>query len=649
MLSDYVGYARQRIVSLASTTPQEALATRASERQLTISHALSSALAALSRVRECERPTLVVMGTQSSGKSSLLNALIGVQLLPTGETMTTRAAIEVQLVNTAARDGSPRARVEFGNYDGGEWSAAASVELDDPPAAAQQEAVQRNIATQTERLLAEGGGGRGIVTGSSLMVRLYSPSVPNMSFVDLPGITMTALTSEGQPADICAQIRELIRAHCASPRATILLVCAARPDLEADAAVEFCRSLTGGARVVGCLTKPDLCEPHTGMLPYLTGTCAPDLRFEHGYFAVRCRVQPGETMQELYAEERAFLAGTCLGAHPTRVGTLQLGAFLQDLLARVTVQLLPALREELQQLRARAREEYGERLREPVPESPANQLAFVNEHIHAFVRHLHDSVTARKPDHSTGRELRHIFGALRAEVRDCRPFEALDDEEILRAVRNSEGISMMSPVPPVEIVEFFMQHASHRPIQQLFDPCVAATTKVHDHIRAEALRIATQQVGRFERLQTWLIAQVERIQREEITTTSAALHELLHIEESYVFSDNASFLAQWHEATQRCTARVEDYPCHLRSILDSYFGVVANHVAHAAPKLVLHGARRMLRQMSSCLTGLLHEMGDVATLLFESEEIERLRSRLTQTIATADACLRTVDEALGGD
>jgi tRNA U34 5-carboxymethylaminomethyl modifying GTPase MnmE/TrmE len=35
-------------------------------------------------------PKLVVVGTQSSGKSSLLNSLIGLDILPVGKSMTTR-------------------------------------------------------------------------------------------------------------------------------------------------------------------------------------------------------------------------------------------------------------------------------------------------------------------------------------------------------------------------------------------------------------------------------------------------------------------------------------------------------------------------------------------------------------------------------
>ena len=40
-----------------------------------------------------------------------------------------------------------------------------------------------------------------------------SPHVPNLSLVDLPGLTMTALTAQGQPADIKQQIRSMVGSH----------------------------------------------------------------------------------------------------------------------------------------------------------------------------------------------------------------------------------------------------------------------------------------------------------------------------------------------------------------------------------------------------------------------------------------------------
>ena len=55
-------------------------------------------------------PNIIVIGSQSSGKSSLLNSLIGYDILPTGNNMVTRTPLMLQLNNCS------QSKAEFGHY-----------------------------------------------------------------------------------------------------------------------------------------------------------------------------------------------------------------------------------------------------------------------------------------------------------------------------------------------------------------------------------------------------------------------------------------------------------------------------------------------------------------------------------------------------
>jgi len=68
------------------------------------------------------------------------------------------------------------------------------------------------------------GSQKGIST-QPIFVRLFSPHVPDLSLVDLPGLTMTALTAQGQPKDIKEQIRAMVATYTSQSRTIILLVC----------------------------------------------------------------------------------------------------------------------------------------------------------------------------------------------------------------------------------------------------------------------------------------------------------------------------------------------------------------------------------------------------------------------------------------
>ena len=122
-----------------------------------------------------EVPRLVVVGTQSSGKSSLLNGIMGADILPLGEQMTTRAPLSLQLVHNS--DASAM-RAEFGDFVAGQWVAEESIALQCPdPTAAQLAGIRAAIETQTAK---RAGTQKGVST-NPIFLRLFSPHVPNLN------------------------------------------------------------------------------------------------------------------------------------------------------------------------------------------------------------------------------------------------------------------------------------------------------------------------------------------------------------------------------------------------------------------------------------------------------------------------------------
>src|SRR3989338_11370223 len=71
-------------------------------------------------------PRLVVVGTQSSGKSSLLNRIIGVDLLPTGNQIVTRTPLRLELAPGSM------SQIECGHYQEGRWIGDQTQDLKFP-------------------------------------------------------------------------------------------------------------------------------------------------------------------------------------------------------------------------------------------------------------------------------------------------------------------------------------------------------------------------------------------------------------------------------------------------------------------------------------------------------------------------------------
>ena len=61
-------------------------------------------------------PQLVVVGSQSSGKSSILNSILGMDILPTGSNMVTRGPLQLELIQT-----KKDIKAVFGEYVDSTW------------------------------------------------------------------------------------------------------------------------------------------------------------------------------------------------------------------------------------------------------------------------------------------------------------------------------------------------------------------------------------------------------------------------------------------------------------------------------------------------------------------------------------------------
>ena len=72
-------------------------------------------------------PQLVTIGSQSSGKSSILNSILGIDILPTGSNMVTRTPLQLELIQSI-KD----VKAIFGEYVNGDWVSIKSINIQYP-------------------------------------------------------------------------------------------------------------------------------------------------------------------------------------------------------------------------------------------------------------------------------------------------------------------------------------------------------------------------------------------------------------------------------------------------------------------------------------------------------------------------------------
>ena len=209
-------------------------------------------------------PSIVVIGSQSSGKSSVLEAIVGHEFLPKGSNMVTRRPIELTLVN------SPKATAEYA-----EFPALGLGKVTD------FSQVQRTLTDLNLAVPAED-----CVSDDPIQLKIYSPNVPDLSLIDLPGYIQ--VTSHDQPAELKEKITQLCDKYIQPPN-VILAISAADVDLANSTSLRASRRVDPrGERTIGVITKMDLVDPARGAA-ILADKNYP-LRL--GYVGVICRLPP---------------------------------------------------------------------------------------------------------------------------------------------------------------------------------------------------------------------------------------------------------------------------------------------------------------------------------------------------------------------
>jgi dynamin-like GTPase MGM1, mitochondrial len=185
-------------------------------------------------------PSIVVIGSQSSGKSSVLEAIVGHDFLPKGINMVTRRPIELTLVNT------PDATVDYA-----EFPDLQSGRITDFTAIRKKLTDLNQVPDSV------------CVSDEPIQLRIYSRNVPDLALIDLPGYIQ--VEDVDQPRELRQNIAQLCEKYIKSPN-IILAVSAADVDLANSTALQASRRVDPrGDRTIGVLTKMDLVEAERGI------------------------------------------------------------------------------------------------------------------------------------------------------------------------------------------------------------------------------------------------------------------------------------------------------------------------------------------------------------------------------------------------
>jgi dynamin 1-like protein len=203
-------------------------------------------------------PQIVVVGTQSTGKSSVLESIVGKDFLPRGTGIVTRRPLILQLQYEAKDDKVINESINqsiVGSLRSMPSALFRQISPTSPTSGTQEpeewakflhtknkiytdfDEVRQEIEKETERM---SGSNKGICP-EPINLKIYSNKVVNLTLVDLPGMTKVPIGD--QPKDIEVQIRDLILQYISNPNSIILAVTPANTDFTTSESVKLAKEV----------------------------------------------------------------------------------------------------------------------------------------------------------------------------------------------------------------------------------------------------------------------------------------------------------------------------------------------------------------------------------------------------------------------
>ncbi|XP_039069293.1 dynamin-related protein 1C-like [Hibiscus syriacus] len=455
-------------------------------------------------------PSVAVVGGQSSGKSSVLESIVGRDFLPRGSGIVTRRSLVLQLH-----------QIESGT-EYAEFLHAPRKRFTDFAA------VRKEISDETDRIT----GKTKQISNVPIHLSIYSPHVVNLTLIDLPGLTKVAV--EGQSETIVSDIENMVRSYVEKPNCIILAISPANQDIATSDAIKLARDVDpSGERTFGVVTKLDLMDKGTNAVDVLEGRA---YRLQHPWVGVvnRSQADINKNVDMIFArrkEREYFETSLDYGHLASRMGSEYLAKLLSEHLELVIRQRIPSIialiNKTIDELNAEL-----DRIGRPVAADGAAQLYTILELCRAFDRVFKEHLDGGRPG---GDRIFGVFDNQLPAALKKLPFDRyLSLKNVQKVVTEADGYQ-----PHLIAPEQGYRRLIEGAISYFKGPAEASVDAVH-FVLKELVRKSiaeTQELKRFPTLQTDIATAANEALEKFRDESRKTVLRLVEMESSYLTAD----------------------------------------------------------------------------------------------------------------
>ena len=609
----------------------------------------------IDQLRDCgvneyiKLPRICSLGTQSSGKSSVLESIVGLDFLPRGDGVVTRRPLELRLCHI--NSGEPWAIFE--ERKGTKFTDFIKV--------------RETIEALTDEVCKTNKN----IIDKPIVLNVYSQTCPDLTLVDLPGVTRVPIGD--QPKNIEQITKDMARRYAEDPLTIILCVIAANSDIATSDGLKLAKEIdTTGSRTIGVLTKLDIMDAGTDARKALMNE---EIPLKLGYVGVKNRSKQDLinklSMAETSRKEREFFKShpAYKNLPPGRLGTDVLINKLTKIYFKIIRENLPRIIKAIND-RVKTAEDELHSLGQPMPTDDAGKMSLlwnmINEYCDIFRNILQGKCTNKRLaflEGEGGFKIKILYKKLLDEFTgDYKATAGYTDENINYALTIHEGDS----IPGFPSVDAFI-YLLRPQLEKLRDPIEECFTNVFQYLDFLSGKILEKVFIRFPQAINDLSDLVSNYLLEERDKTKYIIDSIVDMEINYLFTNDYEYLNNFTtfipkhsrppvnnnnvgnnqgegkgNANNQMNNEIRPQPPmdaknifikEIRNRIEAYFKLIVRNLRDSIPKIMgNYLVKEIEENMQLKLYNKLYNQREMTDLLSEPEHIAERRKELTDLI-----------------
>ncbi|OXV05841.1 hypothetical protein Egran_06391 [Elaphomyces granulatus] len=344
-------------------------------------------------------PQLVVVGDQSSGKSSLLESLTKIPF-PRDLELCTRYATQI----TSRRDSESRVNIRIIPGPSASDEHRKHLEAFHPEVLS-----TGGFRIRFPEILKEVNARMGIRVDTSskdgnvfsedvLKIEICGPDEDYLTVIDVPGIFRTPTEGITTKKDI-ELVQNMVKNYIKDSRTIILAVLPSNVDIATQEILMLAQDYDKvGERTLGVLTKPDLVKEHSAIVAVANLVSGKKKPLKLGYYVVRNRGADDDDSFDHAAGEEMFREEPWSRVPEDRVGVHVLKTRLGELLSQITRREFPQLRKDVNKQLVDCKKELDSL--GPARQTEQEQRLFLNTITHKFQGLVQAALNAHYHNHA---------------------------------------------------------------------------------------------------------------------------------------------------------------------------------------------------------------------------------------------------------